>query len=814
MSRLDDPYLWGHTFGLALSPMFEPGESPILGEHHVVLNGGHGSFGLSIIDDAMNPNDLAAWAWSSDLPHHVAVNRSDVQVVRWDAAEETQTYSLSSVTKDLERFYLYLCNDRLRSNRTVVQHLVNLFGRLRTLVAHAELPDDRSIDVFLTVLANLLSDGTAVTNPQTFGLPEDAAKLYDRISGRTLDEAIQEIRTAPGTLTALTLYPNLAIRHAGGQLFQAAHFDLVRAPLPDMFGHVDPAKAERNTRGGTHFTPPALARSIVDHALKQIRDLPGRISLTVCDPACGSGAFLHEALRGLRRVGYNGSLHILGNDISATAIAMAKFTLGLAIRDWRPAGGVTLSLNVCDSLSMPKFPAADLIVMNPPFVSIIAQSVEQKEQMRKIVGPVASSRGDYSMAFVTKGLQSLSEGGVMGTLFPANLLIHKSSMSWRQNLATKGDIRLLASIGDFGMFSQAIVHVACLVIRNEKRHEPEFTALITENGSKATSDALRELRKTGGTPPILPKSDAEWKLFAANTSVLQDQSWRILTPSQREVWDALLAAQTPTVGDIFEISQGIQTGKRSVFLLEAQDFRKLPPKERKYFRKALMSNSIRDGKIVRTYYLFFPHTAEGPLFPSEPVLGNAVPQYYRTVLLPNKELLRQRVSIVRANRSDWWGLMHPRNFGFERSQRIVSKFFGGEGSFVFDADGEYLPVTAHLWQPKPGLSISEAYDDENETLITDILRAYTAIMNSRSFMRLVAYRSVVIAGGQYDFSKRFVSDVFLPDLWQAATDTGLRDYVGELSCATKSDAYGEQPKRRQIDHLVAMIYGVPQLAEE
>ena len=513
MSDLNDPYLWSSTFGLALSPMFEIDDTPMPGEHYVLLNGGHGSFCLSVINDTTDPNDFAAWAWSSDLPHHVSVDRSDVQVVRWDAVGDAHIYSVTSVTRDLERFYLYLCNDRLKSNRTVVQHLVNLFGRLRSLAAHADLPDDRAIDVFLTVLANLLSEGTATTTPQAFGLPDDAAEVYDQVSGHTLTEAIQEIRTASGTLSALSLHPNLAIRHAGGQLFQEAHFDLVRASPPDMFGHVDLARAERNTRGGTHFTPPALARSIVDHALKQLRNLSSRTSLTICDPACGSGAFLHEALRGLRRAGYNGSVQVLGNDISATAITMARFTLSLAIRDWTPAGGVILRLSVQDSLDMPSFPKADIVVMNPPFVSFIAQSAEQKAQLRNTVGTDASIRGDYSMAFVTKGLESLAEGGVMGTLFPANLLTHKSSMSWRENLATKGDIRLLASIGDFGIFSQAMVHVACLVIRNDSQHESEFTALTTENTPNATADALRELRKADGNPPVVAKSDLEWKLF-------------------------------------------------------------------------------------------------------------------------------------------------------------------------------------------------------------------------------------------------------------------------------------------------------------
>ncbi|TJW79598.1 MAG: hypothetical protein E5X43_26330, partial [Mesorhizobium sp.] len=132
------------------------------GHHDVLLDGGYGSFGLSVVEERPDPAGVAAWAWSSDLPHHVAVTEKDVQVVRWDAAGEAQLYSLSSVNRDLDGFYRYLCRDRLRSNRSVVQHLVSLFGRIRSLVAHAGLSDDRSIDAFVTVLGDLIAENGAV----------------------------------------------------------------------------------------------------------------------------------------------------------------------------------------------------------------------------------------------------------------------------------------------------------------------------------------------------------------------------------------------------------------------------------------------------------------------------------------------------------------------------------------------------------------------------------------------------------------------------------------------------------------------------
>jgi adenine-specific DNA-methyltransferase len=266
------------------------------------------------------------------------------------------------------------------------------------------------------------------------------------------------------------------------------------------------------------------------------------------------------------------------------------------------------------------------------------------------------------------------------------------------------------------------------------------------------------------------------------------------------------------VSDLFEIAQGIQTGNLQAFLLKKDEYEKLPKSERKYFRKALMTDSIREGRIVRTYYLFFPHNVKGPIFSTESAVSKALPAFYRKHLKPNAEALKDRASIRQSGRRDWWGLMRPRKFSFDRGPRIISKFFGDEGSFVLDLDAEYLAATGHVWLPRKALTshvgsgkLGNPHIDENTELA---MRAYSVILNSRFFMSLVSMNSVAVAGGQFDLSSRFLKDVHLPNLWDVDRDTNIKHIVRQLALLTDVKADRSSISTPDIEALVAALYGV------
>lgn len=804
--------LWAHRFGLATAPLFEGETTQSQGEHTLLLDGMRGTFAMSEAEDELWRNvDPAQWIWSSDVPHHITITKSKVAVLRWDRPSEPRVFERGAIERGLDRFYGFLTDDRVRSNRNVVEHLLGFFRRLRSLAHASGLPDGRATDVFTASLAKLLiGDGSISTE---FGLADDAADLIAHLDQRGFQAALEEVHSGSGTLAWLRLFPSLAIRHAGGRLFQEAHFELLRGATDfDLFGLVGASEVAPANRGGTHFTPATLARCLIERAIASLSaSLTAYGELTICDPACGSGAFLHEALRALRRAGFDGKLRLIGYDISAAAISMARFAVNASVRDWQPEGGVTLDLRVADSLAE-GMPAADIIVMNPPFIGFAAQSQLQRQQLVDALGTPTAGRGDFSMAFVVKALEALKPGGALGTLFPASLLSLKAASAWRERLLDLSDLRFIASIGDFGLFSHALVQVAAAVFTKDRQPDREVLALITENDAQATSVALRQLRRQQQEPAPAPLVEEAWSLFPIPARALHDRpTWRLPSPKAERVLRAISQAGLPSIGQVFDIAQGIQTGLNDALLLTQEKLAALPAKERRYFRRATMTDSIQQGRIVRPYWLFFPHGPDGPRFADEGAVREAVPRYFAEYLEPYAQRLKSRASIVRSRRSDWWGLMHAREWSVHEHSRIISKFFGAEGAFVGDFDHSYLAVMGHVWMLKPRSDRATAVEADPSTGEQldekELLAAYVGLCNSRPFVKLLSLYAPQVAGGQFDLSARHVGPIPVPDLplMSLAPDTGRA--VRELAELGREVRMPSPEWEQRVNALTSYLYG-------
>lgn len=803
------PQLWADQCGLALAPLFGIKEMSSEGSHAVLLDGGYGSFAMSATGEELwRDKRTACWAWSSNLPHHVTVTDKVVAVTRWDSSK-AEMFSRSSVEGQIDSFYSYLAADRVRSSQRVVDCVLDVFRRTRTLVADAGLPDNRSTDAFIALLTEMIErDRYEKSSRDRIALlkVESRTELLRELPESGVNSLIEELNE-PTSLQPFRLFPSLAVRHAGSEIFQEAHFELLRAPSLDLFSYAGPAEAGSVTRGGTHFTPAALARCIVEQSLLQVEGLTSRTRLTILDPACGSGSFLHEALRALRRLSFTGQVVLIGRDISSSAISMADFVVRHAVADWSPERSIELDIRVADSLST-SLPPADVVLMNPPFIPWPLLNNLQRDQMRHILGNLRG-RADVSMAFVSHAVDCLTTGGVLGVLLPASLLTLEAAEDWRTALLERVDLRLLASLGDHGLFAHALVQVAAAVMF--KPMDPASrcdvtTALITSNSAEATGNALRTLRRSDQRVLGIGEEDS-WNLFQVPTKIFQSRpTWRLTTPKAEAALSRLMDTGAVRISDLFEVRQGVLTGNNKAFLLGKSEYYNLPENERRFFKPAVMNRSIQGGRLELLYWVFYPYEIEGPLFKTEEDLLAAMPTYATRFLIPIREALLTRKSLLQEGSTEWWGLARKRpTWAFDSTPRLVSKYFGGPGGFAIDIVPQFLVVQGYVWFPK----FAPAVEERAEIVLSvdDLLCAYLGIMNSRHFGRVIELFSPHVAGGQFNLSPRYVNTIPMPNLSDLAIDERLGRQVSRLIDLGRDPRPSDRNWTKATNEITTDLYG-------
>lgn len=812
---------WASSLGLIDAPLFRETAGAV--EHHsVLLNGGRGSFALSVSEESEIDDDIAAsWIWSADLPHHVVVDENHVTLSRWDDPTSTRRFSRNSVERRLEPFYKFLRLDQVRSRFDIVEHSIDVFRRIRSRTHELEIDDEASIHVFLLVLA-LMLDGQEETFElekvvSSYALNPYYLDVYRGFDIDTLQSLVAQFRSPEETSRELEVVPQLLVRHASGTVFQEAHFEFVRGDQTNLFGLPGSATVKIDTRGGTHFTPPGLARSIVEQALGEIET----DDITVLDPSCGAGAFLHEVLRFLKRRGYTGNVTLFGYDISPNAVAMARFALVQAQKDW-PEGKIKgIHVESRDSLDDSfTWPDADVILMNPPFISWGGMSKMQREQVRSILAQGYTGRPDYSMAFIQKALDSIKSEGIVGTLMPSSILSSGASLRWRERILDQAVPEYLAMLGDHTLFRHAIVEAAYAIFaKREEKPEDRIVALWTSEKRGTAGEALRNLRKFASKEPQKPgittpalQSDQEWRISVLDADRLRyTPDWRPRPNRLENILNEIEKAFETTVGDLFHVREGVRAGMRKAFVISAEDYACLPSREHPYFRPVAETRNIQNGRILLRDYIFYPNTAGLERIQDETSLQRLLPKYYERFLLANREELAERAGL---RGRDWWVLNWHRSWLEQPEPKLVSSYFGDVGRFAWDEAGNYVVVQGFGWLARAPIQqelnfLPEGIQDEYQATVFD---AYLALLNSSLFSSLLAEFCPHVAGGQYNLSKRFVDRIPMPNLATfglessslGSTIKALAEEGEKIRLSGLDSIY--QPF---VDRLVAEVYHVP-----
>ncbi|MCG2459478.1 Eco57I restriction-modification methylase domain-containing protein [Flavobacteriaceae bacterium F89] len=263
-------------------------------------------------------------------------------------------------------------------------------------------------------------------------------------------------------------------------------------------------KEEEYFRGRKHRQKATIQKLVA--VLDKYRDW--LLKLTICDPACGSGAFLNQALDylikehqyidelkakvlggGLQFPDIENTIlenNIFGVDINEESVEIAKLSLWLrTAQPRRKLNDLSSNIKCGNSLIDSKAIAGhkafhwesafgkvfanggfDVVIGNPPYVKL--ETIKETSlQLEKIGFETFDRRGDLYVLFVEKGFQILRPSGLLSFIMPNKWLQAGYGKSLRKFLLSKS-LKQLIDFGDIQIFQGATTYPLIFVAENSK----------------------------------------------------------------------------------------------------------------------------------------------------------------------------------------------------------------------------------------------------------------------------------------------------------------------------------------------------------
>ena len=767
--------LWANTLGM-LPINLLPLQTDDVAKY-ALLNGYSNNFCLTFSED-VDVQTAKSRAWSSNMANYVNVNGDNLCLFSLNKGEP-ERIPYNYVFQNLPRFFDYLGQNQIEAQKGIIPYVMKYYRMVRNAMRE-EGTAGNALKVFLYMLAHLENKGA-----EKWKLPEGANELALSIGNQLFEQVYQSFHKG---LKDFQIVPNvqLLIRHSAGMLFQEANYVARFSNQLELFP-TETIRYEMSPKMmGSYFTPAYIARTIVEEALRHAH-IEEKSSLTIFDPACGSGVFLVEVLHQLRTLHYRGNIDIIGWDIDPVAIDMVDFVLQFEKREWKDKLQYKVK-TVNSMLAENVWPSSDLILMNPPYNSWNNMSDEQREQANAVMN--TSIRPNMASVFYYRAAHSLKENGVIGSLMPTSFLTADSHASIRRATNILARPRLICNLGNF-VFTSAMTDVSIIVSSNREDFKP-VQMLWTKNVDDVTPVALRSLRRENNNPMISFASGKDYSIYYDDyASLMTRDNWMPLQADSLRllsfIEERMKIGGLKRAEDIFDIRMGARTGINSVFIISKEEYKRIPNSERTYFRPSVDSASLHDGVLTPTNYLFYPYPENEKGFENETELKEKIPFIYQHFFKDKLDLLINR----QLRNGKWWQLSRPGAWQFYPLAKIVSTEFGRAGSFAYDGKGEFVVERGMAWILDDKSAIEEKY------------YFYLAIFNSRFFNSLLQIYAHQLAGGEfYNLEGKYVRSIPLPiyNAIDESTKEALITYGHRISKEGYKDVEG-------LTKIVRGVYG-------
>ena len=483
------------------------------------------------------------------------------------------------------------------------------------------------------------------------------------------------------------------------------------------------------------------------------------LQLTIVDPACGSGAFLNEALNflitenklldELENKLLDGSLvfpniensilenNLFGVDLNEESVEIAKLSLWLrTAQPNRKLNDLSNNIKCGNSLIddpaiagkkafnwQEEFPQVfakggfDVVIGNPPYV---------RQELFKEIKPYLqehykcyNSIADLYTYFIEKGIDLINPYGKFSFILPNKFLKATYGKEIRRVLKEKSNLKLIYDFDDYPVFEDATTYPIIFVLNKDKSYNKKFFTYSEINKRDLT---------------IYPIAKLKSKEIKVKYSSLGDEDWIFQDVKGYDLMQKLNSNSTflkQLVDN--KIFRGVSTGKNDVFIIDKETYVELINENNKEFiRKIVTGKEVKRNSLIFNdlYLLFIPW--EYDLEFDENI---------KNYLLKNKDSLSERPE-VRQGRFNWWCLSRygSKNAEYLFKPKIIYPRINNRCNFYFDADGEF------------SLSDNNFFISTNEKYLLPIL-------NSKIIFFYLQTKASTLQGGYLDFRRPYTENI-------------------------------------------------------